>query len=73
MVTTDKMQEEIDKATEALMKTQIIEEYGRLLKIMHSEDVMKEMKWELQWMEKKMDCLGIEYMPLKDFFTESDD
>ena len=73
MVTEDKMQEEIDKATETLSKMQIIEEYARLLRIKHSEDVLKEINEELHWMEIKMECLGIKYMPLKEFFVESDD
>lgn len=73
MVTEDKMQEEIDKATEALAITQIVEVYARLLQIKHSEDVLKEINRELHLLEIKMDCLGIEYMPLKEFFVESDD
>lgn len=72
MVAEEKMQEEIDKATEALMKTQLIEAYSRLLQIKHSGDMLKEIDWELSVMETKMDYLGIGYKALQEAFAGAD-
>lgn len=72
MVTEDKMQEEIDKATEASMKTQLIEAYSRLLQIKHSGNMLKEIDRELSVMETKMDYLGIGYKALQELFAEAD-
>ena len=70
MVTEDKMQQEIDKATNILMKRDLIQNYATLLRIRHSADWKKEIDIELKIMEVKMKYMDIEYEPLKAHFTE---
>ena len=70
MVTEDKMQEEIDKATETLMKVDLIQNYATLLRIKHSPNWEQEIDNELKVMEVKMRYMGIKYEPLKEHFLE---
>lgn len=70
MVTEDRMYEEIDKATEAQMIVNQIEEYARLLRIKYATDREAEIDQELRVMEVKMKYMGIEYEALKNHFDE---
>lgn len=70
MITADKMQEEIDKATEAVTKMNLIQSYATLLRIKHSSNLEQEIDNELNVMEVTMKCLDIKYEPLKSHFTE---
>ena len=70
MITADKMQEKIDKATEAVTKMNLIQSYATLLRIKHSSNLEQEIDNELNVMEVTMKCLDIKYEPLKSHFTE---
>lgn len=70
MVTEEKMQEEIDKATETLMKADLIQYYATLLRIKHSPNWEQEIDNELKVMEVKMQYMDINYKLLKEHFTE---
>ena len=53
------MYEEIDKATSALLVTNLIQEYATLLRIRNSANVLEEIDQELKVIELKMQCMGI--------------
>jgi len=73
MVTEDKMYEEIDKATEAQMIVNLIDNYSMLLRIKYASDLGKEIENELKVMEVKMKYMNIDFMPLKKHFNECDE
>ena len=58
MIIEDKMQEEIDKAAEALMKVDLIQNYAMLLRIKYSSNREKDLDNELKTMEVKMKYMG---------------
>lgn len=72
MVTEEKMQQEIDKATEALAKKDLIRNYATLLRIKYSSDLEQELDRELKVMEVTMKHLDIKYESLKTHFTENE-
>lgn len=73
MIAEDRMQEEIDKATVALMKTDIIQTYATMLRIKHSDDMEQELDKELNLLEIKMKYMDIDCSLLKNNFSSQNE